>query len=138
MNCWANNVHIVLRNGYKARSDLSEEVEVDIAEALACKEGLLLAQNMGLRKIVLETDSATVHSKLKSDKADFLYLGRIVEDIKLISLSFDSFIPSFIRSSGNMVAHHLARHALSFDRNTSEIGFFPDHVLNLQGLEAAS
>ncbi|KAK6138829.1 hypothetical protein DH2020_027428 [Rehmannia glutinosa] len=117
---------------------LSQEIEVDVAEALVCKVGLLLAHSMGIQKIILETDSAIIFNKMKSTKPDFSYLGRIVEEIKLLSSSFCSFIPSYVRRSANSVAHHLAHFAFSLIDQGLENSSVPEHVSDIIALEVSS
>ncbi|KAK6143247.1 hypothetical protein DH2020_023595 [Rehmannia glutinosa] len=56
---------------------LLAEYEVVVVEALAWKEALVLAQSMGLHKVILETDNATIFNKLQASKSDFSYLGSL-------------------------------------------------------------
>ncbi|KAK6162266.1 hypothetical protein DH2020_002107 [Rehmannia glutinosa] len=41
------------------------EYEVDVAEAIACREGLIFARNLGLKSVVVETDCSNLYYKLK-------------------------------------------------------------------------
>jgi hypothetical protein len=58
------------------------------SELLACKQGLTLSCEAQARKIVLETDSAAVASKLRSEGQDRSVYGSLVEDLKTLLRGF--------------------------------------------------
>ncbi|KAK6164642.1 hypothetical protein DH2020_001506 [Rehmannia glutinosa] len=123
----------VIKTIYKL---MSTEYEVDIAEAIACREGLTLAKHLGLKSVVLETDSWTIHHKLRHNAHDLSYLGNILQDIKMILVYFDSFSSSFVKRSGNTVAHNLARLAFSLNIPETVIGETPVLFLDIVRAEA--
>ncbi|KAM0909096.1 hypothetical protein ACQ4PT_015043 [Festuca glaucescens] len=59
------------------------------AELLACRQGLKLAQDMGLPKVLLETDFANVVAKLKGTDMDRSIHGPLVEEIKVLLQGFE-------------------------------------------------
>ncbi|KAK6116069.1 hypothetical protein DH2020_008338 [Rehmannia glutinosa] len=109
----------------------SEELEVDVAEAFACLDGLLLAKDAGYSKVILETDNTTIYFKLKKMDRDFSYLGGIISDILDLFCSFEMVIPSCVKRSGNFAAHHLARNAFVLFSFESVVGEIPNHVERL-------
>jgi ribonuclease HI len=58
------------------------------SELLACKQGLSLAREAQARRIVLETDSAVVASKLRSEGQDRSIYGSLVDDLKILLRGF--------------------------------------------------
>ncbi|KAL6544962.1 hypothetical protein OROMI_023824 [Orobanche minor] len=88
----------------------SEKMEVDFAEALGIWEGINMAASMGLSKVIIETDSASVFHKLKKNGSDLSYLGVLVQDIISFCSTFESFRFSLVRRTANSLAHSLARH----------------------------
>ncbi|KAK6140723.1 hypothetical protein DH2020_025534 [Rehmannia glutinosa] len=110
---------------------LPEDMEVIIAEATACKEGIGIALEVGIRNVVIETDNLQLFQALRSNESDFSYLGNIVEDIKSLLPCFISYSFSWVRRSGNVVAHNLARHAFSLNLLESVQGDFPPNIVNL-------
>ncbi|KAH6772191.1 hypothetical protein C2S51_010595, partial [Perilla frutescens var. frutescens] len=50
------------------------QVEVEVAEALACQAALVLAREWGDRKIILETDCQKVFQNLCSEREDLSYV----------------------------------------------------------------
>ncbi|KAK6138827.1 hypothetical protein DH2020_027431 [Rehmannia glutinosa] len=89
-----------------------DEMVVEVAEAIACRDGVSLAKNLS-------------------------YVGNVIADIFDIISSFDSFIPSYVRRIGNNVAHLFARYAFSASSNEPTIGIIPEHVLRAANLEAS-
>ncbi|KAK6149527.1 hypothetical protein DH2020_017052 [Rehmannia glutinosa] len=113
------------------------EMEVNVAEAIACKKGLTYAKTLGLRKIELETDNVTVYKKIKESAPDLSYMGTVIGDIKDLFLYFDSVYISCVRRTGNGVAHLLAQYAFSFSDLDPIIGVMPEHICNVANLEAS-
>ncbi|XVF19391.1 hypothetical protein REPUB_Repub11eG0106600 [Reevesia pubescens] len=59
-----------------------------MAEALTARQGLLLAQDPGFRRIILEGDSLTVVKGLQSKKIDLSPLGPVLEEGRTYLLHF--------------------------------------------------
>jgi hypothetical protein len=78
-------------------------------ELLACREPVQLAKHRGVSKLVLEMDCQTAVRKIVNKELDRSAHGPLVEDIKTLLGSFDDFLVSFVRRSGNGVAHEFAK-----------------------------
>ncbi|KAK6160802.1 hypothetical protein DH2020_004183 [Rehmannia glutinosa] len=113
-----------------------DEMVVEVAEVIACRDGVSLAKRMGIKKLVLEMDSLIVFNKISTYSSDLSYVGNVIADIFDIISSFDSFKPSYVRRIGNNVAHLLARYAFSASSNEPPIGIVPEHMLSAANLEA--
>ncbi|KAK8502949.1 hypothetical protein V6N12_054174 [Hibiscus sabdariffa] len=79
------------------------------AEALAVIHGLRFALDLGCMHVVLESDSLTVISKLKSGVDDCSLLRPYIADAQSVAQTFFSCHFSFTPRSGNKVAHCLVR-----------------------------
>ncbi|XP_074293615.1 uncharacterized protein LOC141620712 [Silene latifolia] len=81
----------------------------DTAEAKVAEFGLRVALQMGLANVVLESDSASLITMLKSKSVPTNYFGRIGNVILEIANAFTCIRFSFVRREGNGVAHSMAR-----------------------------
>ncbi|KAK9010079.1 hypothetical protein V6N11_036596 [Hibiscus sabdariffa] len=79
------------------------------AEALAVIHGLRFALELGCMHVVLESDSLTTISKLKSGVDDCSLLRPYIADAQSMAQAFYSCHFSFTPRNGNEVAHCLAR-----------------------------
>ncbi|XP_074300279.1 uncharacterized protein LOC141631518 [Silene latifolia] len=110
----------------------------DIAEAKAAEFGLRAAVQMGLTNVVLESDSATLITMLKSKSLPANYLGRIGNVILELANAFSCIRFNFVRREGNGVAHSMA-HLMPFDYSTRFwVGSLPEHIVALVDLDVAS
>ncbi|XP_021748542.1 uncharacterized protein LOC110714345 [Chenopodium quinoa] len=87
----------------------------DIAEALAMRHALCIAIESGFRRVCVETDCLKLHSYVSKGNAPPTEFGSIVHDILHIAKGCQSCSFTFVKRSGNRVAHELAKLALSFD-----------------------
>lgn len=84
----------------------------------------MLARSNGVHKVAMEGDNLDVGNVLKSRETGASIFHLIIEDILCLVSSFVSVVWSFVRRSGNKVAHSLAHF------RTSEVGEkFPDNDL---------
>jgi ribonuclease HI len=81
----------------------------ECAELLACRQGLLLAREVRVAKVVLETDCASVKAKLSNGELDRSINGPIVEDVKELLSSFEESLVQAVRRNANGAAHILAK-----------------------------
>jgi ribonuclease HI len=102
---------------------------------LACKQGLTLAREAQARKIVLETDSAVVASKLRSEGQDRSVYGSLVEDLKTLLRGFQETTVSLVRRSANGVAHSLAQEGCVNKRCNVWEEVPPDFIVNRISLD---
>ena len=80
----------------------------EILEVLALEQGVLLAQELQLSRIILESDSLNVIQAIH-DKATGSSYGHIVQGILQASESFESCIFKHLSRNFNTVAHELAQ-----------------------------
>jgi ribonuclease HI len=82
------------------------------AEAIAAREAIKLAGEIGVLDVEVEGDSLSVCNALKLGKAEFASYGNIIDEIHLIASSFHCISFSHVKRAGNCAAHILARQAL--------------------------
>ncbi|XP_021729784.1 uncharacterized protein LOC110696742 [Chenopodium quinoa] len=83
--------------------------EVDVAEALAMRHASNISIEAGFRNVCLETDSLKLHNHLVKGLAPCHAFWKIVNDILRLTFSCQSCSFSFVRRTGNRVAHCLAK-----------------------------
>ncbi|XP_021737578.1 uncharacterized protein LOC110704108 [Chenopodium quinoa] len=88
--------------------------EADVAEALAMRHALSTSMESGFRKVCLETDCIRLYSHLSKGYAPHTAFGLVVNDILHLARRWVSCSFSFVKRSGNCVAHKLAKLSLSF------------------------
>jgi hypothetical protein len=66
--------------------------DVLMVEALAARDGVLLAVEQGARKVILESDNVTVNTLLRSDDGFRSAIAEVWQEIRELSLSFISFV----------------------------------------------
>ena len=74
---------------FMATQQSSSPFVVDLAEANACLLALNSALSHGFRKIIIEGDSLSIISKLKSKSIPNTSLGFILDDILKLASSLD-------------------------------------------------
>ena len=85
---------------------------VDNAEAIAAREAIQLAKDVGLTEVEVEGDSLVIFQALKQQEVCFASYGDIVQDVLHLSSSLHWVGFSHVRRNGNRVAHVLARNAI--------------------------
>ncbi|XP_012857536.1 PREDICTED: uncharacterized protein LOC105976823 [Erythranthe guttata] len=96
-------------------------------EAFAALFALQYAKLQGWRSIVVEGDCLTVINALKANVASSAPIGVFVADCFSLISSFDSCDFSFVRRSGNSLAHCLATR---FDLSCTEGSSLPSNLAN--------
>jgi ribonuclease HI len=105
------------------------------AELMACHRAVQVAQNMGVTKIVLETDCLSATRMLRSKDLDRSGHGPLVEDIKELLKSFEGVAISHVRRTGNVVAHRFAKVGCLNKLCNIWVEVLPDFVLNQIALD---
>ena len=82
-------------------------------EALAAATALALAEDLGMQRVILEGDSLVIIKALREEEQFFSPVGLLLEDVRMLSLSFQQLLYSHTKREGNSVAHNLARYANS-------------------------
>lgn len=81
--------------------------EVQVAEAKAVLAGVQWGLQLGVSNLVLESDCLVVVQALRNGVVGSSEFFLIIEDIIALSSSFNSVVWSFVKRTGNKVAHHL-------------------------------
>jgi ribonuclease HI len=108
------------------------------AELMACKEGLLLAKEVPCQKIVLETDSVEVASKISKESQDRSAYGPLVSEIRALLLNFGEYSVRAVRRTANEAAHGLAKYGC--DNNLFQVwnGVIPECIVTRVKLDRPS
>ncbi|CAH9092805.1 unnamed protein product [Cuscuta epithymum] len=85
---------------------------VSVTEAIGVREALVWAKRQGWSRIVLETDSLTVVSRLLEEEGNS-YLDMVIEEIRRNISDGENIEVYHCKRSANRVAHSLAREALA-------------------------
>ena len=80
-------------------------------EALAAATALALAKDLGVTWAILEGDSLVVIKALREKEQLLSPTGLLLEDVRMLSQSFQKLLYSHTKREGNSVAHSLARYA---------------------------
>ena len=78
-------------------------------EALACSDGLVLAQQTGVQKLWLETDCKELVNLWNAGDNQRSTVAELLGEIRELSMGFQDFKFSFISRDCNRVAHVLAK-----------------------------
>ena len=102
----------------------------EISELLALEQGVLLAQELQLSRIILESNSLNVIQAIH-DKATGSSYGHIVQGILQASESFESCLFKHLSRNFNTVAHELAQLARRSGTQHLWFGITPPCVSSL-------
>ena len=83
------------------------------AEALAAREAIQFALEVGLTEVELEGDSLIICDALKDKELCFASYGNTVDDALVLARGLQCISISHVKREGNKAAHLLARHATS-------------------------
>ncbi|XP_074278012.1 uncharacterized protein LOC141601617 [Silene latifolia] len=84
--------------------------EPRLAEAVAVLEGLQEAKRRNHRHIVMESDCLQLIEDIRSSKEGRNDYFLVIDDIRFLCNDFDSIAWTFVRRTGNYVAHFLAHY----------------------------
>ncbi|XP_021729829.1 uncharacterized protein LOC110696801 [Chenopodium quinoa] len=108
---------------------LERKFEVDVVEALAMRHALNIVIDFRFRNVCLETDCLKLHNHLVKSITPSTAFGAIVKDFLQLSTVCHLVSFSFVRRSGNRVAHNLAKLCLSFNELRVFMEDFPSDVI---------
>ncbi|TVU49411.1 hypothetical protein EJB05_00719, partial [Eragrostis curvula] len=100
------------------------------AEALACRDGAVLARQAGVRKVYMETDCQEMVTLWNAGSDQRSSVMSVLREIWEISSSFECFILKHASRTCNMVAHTLAKQ-VSGDVRTGTWHEPPACIINL-------
>ena len=86
--------------------------EAKVAEALALRSSLQLAQDTCFFNLEAKSDCLTLIKALGQQKLENTYFGMIVVDCKHLSMLLNSYSFSYVSRDDNKVAHYLAKYPL--------------------------
>ncbi|KAM1097419.1 hypothetical protein PS2_014573 [Malus domestica] len=93
-----------------AKCGMLEDVFSPIqAKAMAIRESMLWAMQMGIKKLVLKTDSLQIVEALQDSSLNMSAVGQIMEDIKVLLQSITEVAMTHTHHKVNSIAHRLAR-----------------------------
>ena len=109
-------IGVVIRNERgQLMGAMSKKVDLSLGvleiEAKAVEEGVLLAWDLGLKEIIIETDAQQVAFSLRSHCVSLSSIRKIIEGIMLGLRCFKAWEVSHTCRSGNCAAHIMARQA---------------------------
>ena len=100
------------------------------AEALAVECGILLARDMKISQIIIESDATSTVSDI-NDKFMDGYLGNLYQGIIALLSSFSSWKIKLVKRECNRVAHELAHIARCSETNQVWLGVPPPKLFEL-------
>jgi ribonuclease HI len=106
------------------------------AELLACRAAVQLAKDRGVSKLMLESDCQAAVRKIATTELDRSVHGPLVEDIKALLGDFEEFTVSFVRRTGNGVAHVFAKLGCHNKCCNTWVDFPPGCVVDLLASDA--
>jgi ribonuclease HI len=112
--------------------------DAENAELLACRRGVLLARELGVAKLELETDSMGAVTKLRSNEVDRSVQGPLVEEIKLLLREFADFSVVHVRRTCNGAAHRLAKEGCDNKCCNVWVEVPPMYLVNLLACDVAT
>ena len=87
---------------------------VETVEVLAARSAICLAKDLNFSKVIFEGDSEIIIKTINKGELMSSSFGHILNDINLLSKSFQQVSFCHTRRQGNRVAHGLARMACNF------------------------
>ena len=90
-------------------------LDVCTMEAMACHDGLMLAVELGLQRIALETDSLELVQLWKESQRSTV--DPVLQEIDQRRLAFHEFSFSHVSRNCNKIAHLLAKQVTSTNRS---------------------
>jgi ribonuclease HI len=106
-------------------------IDPEIAEVLACRDALVLAQSRGWNHIEVETDCQTVVGMWKNEKTQKSACHQVLQEMKAIVSNFQGFTFSFVRREANKAAHTCARTALSLVNHATVYEVTPGFLIDV-------
>ena len=125
---------VVMRNSQgevlAAAAQLYEHIpDALTSEALAARDGVVLAQMLSMEKVILEVDNSVLVALLRSDEGRRSAIAGLWQEIRERSVVFRSFDVSFVNKEGNEVAHLCASKAIELAPVLFWLDCFPNWLM---------
>ncbi|XP_073357926.1 uncharacterized protein [Aegilops tauschii subsp. strangulata] len=98
-------------------------------ELLACRRAAQVAEELNIANLHIEMDCKEIVCKLQGTQKDFSPLGPVVEEVKRLLASRESWKIAWVRRDANKAAHLLAREAVSTKLSKVWLHVPPDFLL---------
>ncbi|KAL2896878.1 hypothetical protein RDABS01_038662 [Bienertia sinuspersici] len=126
---WHGDMVVAATRRTRARWD------AELAEAWAARLGLRVAYRFGMDKVMLESDSLALISKLANKAQGFSPLFQIIDEIRYYGSLFSAFSVCHVKRGGNCLAHLIAREYVDWDCEKVWCNPFPQTFCNLASID---
>ncbi|KAK5773323.1 hypothetical protein PVK06_049629 [Gossypium arboreum] len=106
-----------------------------MAEARACLQAVIMAEEMGFQDVVVEGDALIVIRKLKSPDDDLSNISSLIREIKGRTCRFKSLSFKYIPREANNATHGMARVGRQYESPQYWIEEAPIEVVELVDCE---
>ena len=111
-------IGVVIRNAEgQLMGAMSKRLELPLkaleTEAMAVQEGIQFAWDLGLKEVVIESDSSTVISALLSATPPPWSIQKVIEGTKQSLKCFNTWSAAHVCRSGNVAAHIMTKNAIT-------------------------
>ena len=100
-------------------------------ELQACREAAVMAGELDIPNLHIETDCREIVCKLQSTDKDLSPLGPIVDEVKQLLASRERWKVSWVRRETNITAHLVAREAVTNKLDSVWRLMPPDFILHV-------
>ncbi|KAJ0024258.1 hypothetical protein Pint_07327 [Pistacia integerrima] len=105
--------------------------DAHVAESFVALQAVILAADIGINQIILEGDALQVVNDLLRDEENWGQAGLISMDTKVLSRNFLTFSVHHVKRASNVIAHTLAKNALTIDDVLVELEEVPNCIGSL-------
>lgn len=113
-----------------AHSFVPHLVDAPMAEAFALKEGLMLAQQIGCNRLIIQSDCMEVVQIMTDGGFTANSAAAIYEDCNILWSGFADITIEHCSREANQVAHNLARRAREYETNCTWVDEPPRFILD--------
>ena len=97
-------------------------------EAMVTATTLIFANDIGVRRVILEGDSLAVIKALREGEQPLSPTGLLLEEVRMYSQRFETVLYSHSKREGNSVAHSLGRYVNSIPDFLVWMEDVPPHI----------